>query len=179
MMKTVGVFCAASACLDASYYELADRLGEWLGEHGMTLVYGGANSGMMEHVAGGMKRAGGKVIGVVPRILEARRRVSRLVDEVIPCEDLNDRKSIMVEKSDVLVALPGGIGTLDEIFTVMAAHSIGYHTKRVVLFDTSGFWDSLVAVLQEMDTRRFVNVPLDRYLTLAHTWEELEHALLG
>lgn len=178
-IRTVGVFCAASASLDGTYYEMAERFGEWLGAHGMTLVYGGANSGLMESVAGGVKRSGGKVVGIVPRILEAKRRVSKLVDEAVPCEDLNDRKAIMVERSDVLVALPGGIGTLDEVFTVMAAHSIGYHTKRVVLFDTSGFWDGLVAVLQAMDAKHFVNVPLDRYLTLARSWEELEAALIG
>jgi predicted Rossmann-fold nucleotide-binding protein len=76
-----------------------------------------------------------------------------------------------------LVALPGGIGTLDEIFTVMAAHSIGYHAKRVVLFDLNGFWDGLYEVLQELDHKHFVNVPLEEYLTVARTWEEL-YALL-
>lgn len=179
MVKAVGVFCAASANLDASYYEVGEKFGEWLGLRGMTLVYGGANSGMMESVAGGVKQAGGKVIGVVPRILEARCRVSKLVDEIVPCQDLNDRKAIMVERSDVLVALPGGIGTLDEVFTVMAAHSIGYHAKRMILFDTSGFWDGLVAVLHEMDARRFINVPLERYLSVARSWEELEGVFNG
>lgn len=177
-IKTVGVFCAASANLDVSYYEMAERFGEWLGAHGMTLVYGGANSGLMESVARGVKRSGGKVVGIVPRILEAKRRVSGFVDENVPCEDLNDRKAIMVERSDILVALPGGIGTLDEVFTVMAAHSIGYHDKRVVLFDTSGFWDSMVAVLREMDAGHFINMPLNRYLTVARSWEELEDALI-
>ncbi len=179
MVKTVGVFCAASVTLDAAYYELAEQFGEWLGRHGMTMVYGGANSGLMESAALGVRRGGGKAVGVVPRILESRRRVSTLVDEVIRCEDLTDRKAIMVERSDVLVALPGGIGTLDEVFTVMASHSIGYHSKRVVLFDTAGFWDGLLAMLRDMDAKGFVNVPLDRCLTVARSWDELENALLA
>lgn len=175
--KMVGVFCAASDKLDAMYYEMAEAFGQWLGQHNMTLVYGGANSGLMESTAKGVKAAGGRVIGVVPRILEAKRRVSRYVDEAVPCNDLNDRKALMVEKSDILVALPGGIGTLDEVFTVMAAHSIGYHTKRVVLFDFHGFWDGLVNVLDEMDRKNFVNVPLSRYLVVARSWDELRAAL--
>ena len=177
-IKHVGVFCAASDQLDAAYYSMARAFGRWLGGRGLTLVYGGADSGLMESVAEGVKSAGGRVVGVVPRILESKRRVSRLVDEVVPCNGLADRKGIMGERSDVLVALPGGIGTLDEVFTVMAAHSIGYHHKRVVLFALDGFWDGLVGLLQELDRRRFVNVPLSRYLSVARSWDELE-AVLG
>ncbi len=176
-IKHVGVFCAASDRLDAAYYAMAREFGRWLGGRGLTLVYGGADSGLMECVAEGVKAVGGRAVGVVPRILESKRRVSRLVDEVVPCNDLNDRKAIMVERSDVLVALPGGIGTLDEVFTVMAAHSIGYHRKRMVLFALDGFWDGLVGVLEEMDRRHFINVPLDRYLSIARSWDELEAAL--
>ena len=109
-----------------------------------------------------------------PLSWKTRQRVSRYVDEVVPCHDLSDRKAIMVERSDVLVALPGGIGTLDEVFTVMAANSIGYHRKKVVLFALDGFWDGLVAVLQEMDRRGFVNVPLGQYLVVARSWGELQ-----
>ena len=158
-IKNVGVFCAASDRLDAAYYALAADFGRWLGGHGLTLVYGGADSGLMESVAEGVKA------------------VSRHVDELVKCNDLNDRKAIMLERSDVMVALPGGIGTLDEVFTTMAAHSIGYHRKRVVLFALDGFWDGLAAVLEEMDRRGFINVPLDRYLSVARSWDELEAAL--
>lgn len=176
-IKNVGVFCAASDRLDAAYYALAAEFGRWLGGHGLTLVYGGADSGLMESVAEGVKAAGGRTVGVVPRLLESKRRVSRHVDELVKCNDLNDRKAIMLERSDVMVALPGGIGTLDEVFTTMAAHSIGYHNKRVVLFALDGFWDGLAAVLEEMDRRGFINVPLDRYLSVARSWDELEAAL--
>ncbi len=176
-MKNVGVFCGASDGLDAVYYALAGDFGRWLGEHGLTLVYGGADSGLMEAMARGVKASGGRVVGVVPRILEVRRKVSMCVDEIVHCSDLSDRKAIMIERSDILVALPGGIGTLDEVFTVMASGSIGYHGKRVVLFDLGGFWDGLVHVLQEMDRQHFVNVPLERYFSVARSWDELAAAL--
>ena len=177
-MKNVGVFCAASDELDAACYDMGADFGRWLGEHGLTLVYGGADSGLMEAVAGGVKAAGGHVVGVVPRILEVRRKVSMYVDEIVHCNDLTDRKAIMTERSDILVALPGGIGTLDEVFTVMAASSIGYHDKRVGLFALDGFWDGLVRVLQDMDRKHFINVPLERYLAVARSWDELGALLL-
>lgn len=110
-MESIGLFCAASDRLEASYYDLAGAFGRLVGERGLTLVYGGADSGLMESAARGVKNAGGHVVGIVPSVLEARRRVSRYVDEVVPCHDLSDRKAIMVERSDVLVALPGGVGT--------------------------------------------------------------------
>ena len=174
-MESIGLFCAASDRLEASYYDLAGAFGRLVGERGLTLVYGGADSGLMESAALGVKNAGGHVVGIVPAVLETR--VSRYVDEVVPCHDLSDRKAIMVERSDVLVALPGGVGTLDEVFTVMAANSIGYHRKKVVLLALDGFWDGLVEVLQEMDRRGFVNVPLEQYLVVARSWDELQAVL--
>ena len=176
-MESIGLFCAASDRLEASYYDLAGAFGRLVGERGLTLVYGGADSGLMESAARGVKDTGGHVVGIVPSVLEARRRVSRYVDEVVPCHDLSDRKAIMVERSAVLVVFPGGVGTLDEVFTVMAANSIGYHRKKVVLFALDGFWDGLVAVLQEMDRRGFVNVPLGQYLVVARSWDELQAVL--
>lgn len=178
MIQRVGVFCAASNMLDASYYTTGEQLGEWLSRHQKSLVYGGANAGMMEAVARGMKRNGGKVLGVVPEILTTKCRVSALLDEKISCKDLNDRKALLVEHSDILLALPGGVGTLDEIFTVMAAHTIGYHKKQVILFNLDGFWDTLLQLLHELDERRFMKMPLEECLLEVRSWEELEQILL-
>lgn len=178
-MKRIGVFCAASQNLDAAYYDEALNVGQTIGRLGWTLVYGGANSGLMECVARGVHETGGRIVGVVPRILESRRRASDYLDEMIPCEDLNDRKQIMTRESDVLLALPGGIGTLDEIFTLMAANSIGYEKKPVVLYNASGFWDSLLALLEEYDRRSFINVPCSQYLRVVSSLQELEEWLMG
>ena len=86
-------------------------------------------------------------------------------------------EDIMMKQSDVFVALPGGIGTLDEIFTVMASNSIGYHAKKVILFNVSGFWDGLLGVLNEMDSKHFINVPLSQYLEVVRSWDELDRLL--
>lgn len=176
-MKHIGVFCAASQRLEAAYYDEALRVGRKIGQMGWALVYGGANSGSMECVAQGVHEAGGTVVGVVPHILEAKRRASDYIDELVPCTDLNDRKQIMIERSDVLLALPGGIGTLDEIFTLMAANSIGYQQKPIVLYNESGFWDSLLTLLTDYDRKSFINVPCENYLKVVASVEELEMLL--
>lgn len=173
-MKSVAVFCAASENIAPGYFEAAASVGRMLGHIGATLVYGGARFGLMEAVAKGAKEAGARVVGVVPEILEQRGRVSVLIDEKIPCRNLSDRKDIMLAKSDVLVALPGGVGTLDEIFHVAAAATIGYHSKRVILYNVNGFWNGLLAALGELSEAGFVRAGLENIIVVANSIEELE-----
>lgn len=172
-MKYIGVFCAASDNLESVYYEEAYALGRWIGSNGLTLVYGGANSGIMEAVARGVHEGGGRVVGVVPRILEERRRESSYIDEIVRCEDLTERKTMMQDMSDAFLALPGGVGTLDELFTVMAAASIGYHTKPVLLYNLSGFWNDLLEWLRKLDGKHFINRPLTEYLYVVNREDDL------
>ena len=145
-----------------------------LGRTGATLVYGGARFGLMEATAQAAKASGATVVGVVPQILEERDRVSTLIDEKINCRNLSDRKDIMLERSDILVALPGGVGTLDEIFHVLAAAMIGYHSKRVVLYNVNGFWDSLMELLGCSKEKGFVRCDLERHLVVTDSIDELE-----
>ena len=132
----IGVFCSANNRIDAAYFRAAEELGRWMAENGHTLVYGGCNLGLMEAVG-----------------REKADRVSDAVSVDIACEDLTDRKQIIMERSDVFVALPGGIGTLDEIFTVAASHSIGYHRKKLYLLNIGGFYDALTAALDDLARR--------------------------
>lgn len=145
----IAVFCSANNNIAPDYFRAAEELGQWIGENGHTLVYGGGNSGLMECIGKAVHEAGGRTIGVIPRIMEEGRRMSDYVDIEIPCEDLSDRKAIMMERSDEFYALPGGIGTIDEVFTVAAAATIGYHRKKVTLLNVKGFWDSMIALLND------------------------------
>ncbi len=145
----IAVFCSANNDIDPDYFRAAEELGRWIGENGHTLVYGGGNSGLMECIGKAVHNAGGRTIGVVPRIMEEGRRVSDYVDVEIPCEDLSDRKAIIMERADEFYALPGGIGTMDEVFTVAASATIGYHRKKMILCNVKGFWDSLVDLLED------------------------------
>ena len=172
--KGVAVFCAASENIDKLYVDAAHEVGTMLGRIGVSLVYGGARFGLMEATAKAAKEVGTHVIGVVPEILVERGRVSALLDEHITCRNLSERKDIMLAKSDILVALPGGIGTLDEIFHVVAAATIGYHGKRVVLYNVNGFWDSLLAMLDSYNTAGFIRGDIKRLISVANNLEELE-----
>lgn len=172
-MKRIGVFCSASGSLAPLYYEQVRQLGEWLGEHDKTVIFGGADMGLMATLAAAVKSQGGRTVGVVPQLLVEHGRVCKLLDETIYTRDLSDRKDILVRESDVLLALPGGIGTLDELFHVMAAHTIGYHHKRVIFYNIDGFWNSLLAVLEEMAGKGFVRTPREELFAVADTLEEI------
>ena len=176
-MKNVAIFCAASENIAPGYFEAATEVGTMLGRLGATMVYGGARFGLMEATAKAAKTAGARVVGVVPDILVERDRVSRLLDEQVPCRNLSERKDIMLQRSDILVALPGGVGTLDEIFHVMAAATIGYHSKCVVLYNVNGFWDSLIATLDEMLQAGFVRGEFEKYMVVANNITELEEII--
>lgn len=176
-MKNVAVFCAASDEVAPEYVQAAAEVGSLLGSMGATLVYGGARAGLMEVTAQAAKNAGARVVGVVPLILEERDRVSRLLDEKVHTQNLSDRKDIMLQRADALVALPGGIGTLDEIFHVMAAATIGYHNKRVILYNVCGFWNGIVDVLRQMSDKKVIRRPLDDFLLVADNINELERFL--
>lgn len=152
----IAVFCSANAGIAAEYAEAADNLGRWAGEEGHTVVFGGCNLGLMERVAAAARQAGGRTIGVIPTIIERGGKASENVDVKIPCDNLSDRKDIMLAHSDIVVALPGGLGTLDEVFTVAASATIGYHNKPVVLYNVCGFWNSLTALLDDLQQKGMI-----------------------
>lgn len=169
----IGIFCSSSNNLDESYYQEADRLGRWIGSHGLTLVYGGANCGLMETLAKAVHETGGNVLGVVPQILIDRNRVSKYIDEQILTENLNDRKEQLIEQSDIIIALPGSVGTLDEVFTVMAANTIGIHDKKVLFWNINGFWSDLFSMLDKLVFTGVVNKPFDSVMIKANTLEQV------
>ncbi|WP_321478863.1 TIGR00730 family Rossman fold protein [uncultured Bacteroides sp.] len=172
-MEKIGVFCSASENIDQDFFEATGQLGEWMGREKKTLVYGGTNLGLMEHIAQAVKMNGGKVIGVVPAIIETNGRTSSIPDQIIPTTNLSDRKDIITKESDILVALPGGIGTLDEAFHVISAASIGYHSKKVIFYNINGFYNSLVNVLKEMETKNFIRSQQHDTYAVADSLKEL------
>lgn len=174
----IAVFCSANNNVVDEFASEVNELGKWMGSEGHTLVYGGANSGLMESLAKSAHDAGSMVIGVVPQILEKGGRTSDYVDVEIPCDNLSDRKDLMLAQADVTVALPGGIGTLDELFTVAASRTIGYHQKRVILYNINGFWDSLIALLEDLQQKGMIRGNYSDGIAVAHNLAELK-ALIG
>ena len=167
------IFCSANSNIPVEYFERTSELGTWMGANGHTLVFGGCNLGLMECVAKAVHEAKGMTVGVVPTIVEKGGKVSDYVDVKILCDNLSDRKDLMIERSDVIIALPGGVGTLDEIFTVLAAASIGYHNKRVILYNIGGFWDSLIAMLNDLKARGVLRAGFEDTVKVAHSLDEI------
>ena len=176
-MERIGIFCSAADDIDAVYFEKARALGAWLGENKKTLVYGGANIGLMECVARSAKEHGAFIMGVVPTKLEERGAVSDLLDVTFRVDNLSERKDTMLRESDILVALPGGVGTLDEVFHVMASASIGYHSKKVIFYNVNGFWDELTAFLNRLRGQHFARRPWENFCLVANNMEELTEQL--
>ena len=135
MMDKIAIFCSASENIEPVFFEKARELGVWMGQNKKTLVYGGANIGLMECIAKAAKDNGSMIMGVIPTKLEERGRASDLVDVTFRTDNLSDRKDVMLNESDVVIALPGGVGTLDEVFHVMAAATLDYHRKKVIFYN--------------------------------------------
>lgn len=173
VMNKIAIFCSASDHIAPVYAEKAAELGTWMGQHHKWLVYGGSNTGLMEAVAAAAKKNGAMIMGVVPSKLEERGAVSDLLDVTFRSVNLSDRKDIMLQESEVAVALPGGVGTLDEIFHVMAAASIGYHNKKVIFYNINGFWDGILQFLKGLEAQHFAHRPLLNYYSVANNLDEL------
>ena len=173
----IGVFCSANQQIDPVFFAMTEELGVWAAKNGHSIVYGGVNQGLMESVAKATKEAGGRTIGVVPTLVEKTGRTSDYVDVEIPCDNLTDRKQLMMDQSDVFIALPGGLGTLDEVFTVVASATIGYHQKLVILYNMKGFWDSLIALLDDLQAKGMIRGDWRQYIKTADSIEEISHLL--
>lgn len=171
------VFCSANQQIDPAFFSMTEELGTWVANNGHSIVYGGVNQGLMECLAKAAKAAGGSIIGVVPRIVEKSGRLSDYVDIDIPCDDLTDRKQLMMDQGDVFIALPGGIGTIDELFTVAASATIGYHEKLVILYNMKGFWSPLIAMLDDLQVKGMIRGDWKAIIKTADSIEDIKRLL--
>ena len=149
-MKRVVVFCGSSSGSDARFTAQAILLGETLARQQIALVYGGARIGLMGAVADGALRAGGQVIGVLPRFLQSKEIAHADLTELHLVDSMHERKLLMNEFCDGAIALPGGFGTLEEFFEMLTWAQLGLHQKPVALLNVAGFYDPLLALVQSM-----------------------------
>jgi uncharacterized protein (TIGR00730 family) len=159
-IRSVCVYCGSSSGANGLYVTAGEALGRALGEAGIRLVYGGGTRGVMGAVFRGTRAAGGKVTGIIPRFLmnkEASETSLGALDELIVTEDMHQRKHAMFERSDAFVALPGGIGTLEEIVEIMTWAQLGRHGKPILLANVAGFWDPMLSLLDHMREEGFVH----------------------
>ncbi len=167
-MKRVCVFCGSNAGIRADYGMAAQGLATVLVRRGLGLVYGGGNVGLMGVLADSMLQAGGEVIGVIPQSLVAKEVAHRGVTELRIVDTMHQRKALMNELSDAFIALPGGFGTLDEFFEILTWSQLGIHGKPSGLLNVSGYYDSLLAMLDHAVTEGLLR-PAHRELVIADT----------
>jgi uncharacterized protein (TIGR00730 family) len=155
-MRAIGVFCGSSAGVDPAYTHMARKLGELLAQQSIALVYGGAQVGLMGSVADAALAAGGRVIGVIPRMLMTRELGHPGLTELRVVETMAERKQVMMDLSDAFIALPGGIGTLDELFEVWTTTQLGQHSKPCGLLNVQGYFDQLLGFLDHAVAQGFL-----------------------
>ena len=145
---SVCVYCGSRPGDNPAFAQAAVAVGQWIGAHGGQLVYGGGRGGLMGTVAEATRLAGGRVVGVIPQALVDKELANRLCDELHIVQTMHERKALMAERCDAFVALPGGIGTFEELFEVWTWRQLGYHNKPVGLLNVAGYYDGLLEFLQ-------------------------------
>ena len=145
---SICVYCGSRPGENPAFAQDAQEVGRWIGEHSGQLVYGGGRSGLMGTVAEATRLAGGRVVGVIPQALVDKELANRACDELHIVQNMHERKAMMAERSDAFVALPGGIGTFEELFEVWTWRQLGYHGKPLGLLNVAGYYDGLLTVLQ-------------------------------
>jgi uncharacterized protein (TIGR00730 family) len=172
-VKTVCVYCGSGPGTNPRFIESAKALGKALAENGIRLVYGGGSVGMMGALANSAIDHGGKVTGIIPDFLTARENVLRRAQELIVTPDMHERKRLMFEHADAFIALPGGIGTLEEFVEQLTWQQLGRHSKPVLLANIDGFWEPLLALLAHMRETEFIRANLSVEVLKAERVEEI------
>jgi len=176
-VKRVCVYCGSSEKCDPSYLSAARELGRSLARAGMTTVYGGGRAGLMGHVADGALESGGVVLGVLPRFMEAVEWGHTGLQELRLVDDMHERLRTMKEESDAFVALPGGCGTLDELFQTITWKRLGLHIGPIVIVNLGGFFDPCIAMLQRCIQESFMSPEHAAMWTVVESVEAVVPAL--
>jgi uncharacterized protein (TIGR00730 family) len=172
-LKSVCVYCGSGRGLNPSYSNAAMTLGRTLGERGIRLIYGGGGLGLMGDVARSTIAHGGAVTGIIPEFLLSKEKALEAVDELIVTNDMHERKRLMFERSDAFIALPGGIGTLEELVEQLTWAQLGRHNKPIVLANIDHFWTPFLDLLAHMKSDAFIRAGLDVRFTVVDNAEHI------
>jgi len=155
-INAICVYCGSSPGTEPAFLEAAQKLGKTLAENGVRLVYGGGSVGLMGALATAVLKHGGEVTGVIPEFLTRRERPRRLAQELVVTRDMHERKRTMFERADAFVALPGGLGTLEELVEQLTWAQLGRHKKPILIANIGGYWDPLLALVEHMRAVKFM-----------------------
>jgi uncharacterized protein (TIGR00730 family) len=177
-IKSICVYCASGPGNDPAFIEAATKLGRILAENGVRLVYGGGSVGLMGALAESVLDHGGAVTGVIPDFLVNREHMLLRVQERVITRDMHERKRVMFERADAFVALPGGVGTLEELVEQLTWAQLGRHKKPILILNVARFWDPLCQLLDQMERLDFIRAGLPVTLLVAERVEEILPKLL-
>jgi len=172
-IKTVCVYCGSGAGSNPHFVEAAIALGKVFAENHIRLVYGGGSVGLMGAIAKSVLDHGGSVTGIIPEFLRAKENALSHVQEMVITPDMHERKRLMFERSDAFVALPGGIGTLEELVEQMTWQQLGRHTKPVLLANIDNCWEPLLSLLTHMRASEFIRPSLNIEVLKAERVEDI------
>lgn len=173
------MFCSSSEAARKPYGEVARLVGRRLATDGHELVYGGTAVGLMGELAAAAREAGGRVVGVLPRLLVERGLADEACDDLVVTDGMADRKTAMIQRSDGFLAIPGGLGTLDELLEVLTLKQLGYHTAPVAIYGPDGFWDELAALFDRLH-REGMSLPPDQLALVTTSLDDaVRHVVSG
>jgi uncharacterized protein (TIGR00730 family) len=166
-LRSVTVYCSSSSEIPQHYLEAAHELGISIARAGWTLVYGGNRIGMMAAVADAAREAGGKVVGITPQLLVDQGIADDRCDELVVTAGMRERKALLEQRADAFVALPGGLGTFEELFEILVGRLLGYHDKPIVMLNVAGYYDALLAAIDHGVGEGFIKAKARRAFFVA------------
>ncbi len=176
-IRSICVYCGSRFGTNPAYKQAAISLGQTIAKQGWRLVYGAGDVGLMGAVADAAQKAGGETFGVIPEHLLKREVGKRDLTSFIITENMHERKKVMYMNSDAIVVLPGGAGSLDELFEVLTWRQLGLHEKPIYLLNVEGYWAPLLTLIDHVIEQGFADASLRDYFTTVDTVERLEAAL--
>lgn len=172
-IKSLAVFCGSKEGNNSLFCEHAKQLGYMLAQKNITLIYGGSNKGIMGAVANAILEKKGKVIGVMPKLLNGEEHSHYGISEMHETEDMHSRKKLMYAKADAALVLPGGYGTMDELFEMLTWNQLNIHDKKIFILNSGGFYDHLIGHLKMMEQENFLYKKITEQVTIITSPEEL------
>lgn len=177
MFNTIAVYCGAKAGNKPEYALAAQALANYFAENNISLVYGGGKVGLMGEIGGTLLAKGGRIIAVIPHFLSGKEILQADATEIYQTETMHERKAIMYRLSDAMIALPGGFGTMDELFETLTWSQLGLHAKPIGLLNVAGFYDDFVSFLDKMAAAGFLSPSTRVMIHISDNLEDLLHKM--
>ena len=176
-IKRVTVYCASSNKVDKKYFDLASKLGAILAQNEITTIYGGSSMGLMAELANSALKNKGQVIGIMPSFMDQVEWSHKGLSGLVLCNNMRERKELLIQDTDALIALPGGCGTLEELMEAITLKRLGQFTKPIVIVNLDGFYDALIELFQKMIQENFLRKEHQSIWTVVNSAEEILDAI--